>query len=121
MSSKVYLDDIRMSLNKFKTGVCEKFSRFSPTELAIYYIAGTTDSDKIDKNPGIRGSHPLRYLIDFYVETRSSEFQEEFRSHLEIFARPDEGGEVGQLNLDPPMKHNLPPRPGYNENRFLWD
>jgi len=89
MSPKVYLDQVRMSLGAIKERAYEKlselkeFKRMEPLELAIYFKSGMYWPSRSFSGTRKTSLGSLQHLIDLYVETRSTEFQKEFRGYLE--------------------------------------
>ena len=88
------LDQVRESLVRIKEKAYERFEGMSSAELAVYFTTGisTYSHDSLG-----RDLNSLQNLINFYVETRSSKFQEKYMYHLNGKNRPNEVYEV-ELN-----------------------
>ena len=80
----------------------------SSAELAVYF---TTGISTYSHDSSGRDLNTLQHLINFYVETRSSKFQEDFMWHLNGKNRPNELYEVYEEEGEEELG-DVPPQPG---------
>ena len=80
------LDQVRESLVRIREKAYERFEGMSSAELAVYFTTGISTYSH-DSSGGDLNS--LQNLINFYVETRSSKFQEKYMWHLNGKNRPN--------------------------------